>query len=81
MFYGENDLSPSHVQVLLSRPRVVKESSSSGVKLEQAAEPVLTANGFAFREWVWRGEEEKIALTLVVPFKMMMIDVFVQRPA
>jgi hypothetical protein len=61
--------------------RVVKESSGSGVKLEQAAEPVSTANGFALREWVWRGEEEKIALTLVVPFKMMMIDVFVQRPA
>ena len=60
---------------------MVKESSGSGVKLEQAAEPVSTANGFALREWVWRGEEEKIALTLVVPFKMMMIDVFVQRPA
>jgi hypothetical protein len=61
--------------------RVVKESSDSGVELEQAAESVATANGPALRRYVWGREEEKIALTLVVPFRMMMIDVFVQHPA
>jgi hypothetical protein len=60
---------------------VVKESSDSGVEVEQAAESVAAANGPALRRYVWRREEEKIALTLVVPFKMMMIDVLVQRPA
>ena len=50
--------------------RVVKESSDSGVELEQAAESVAAANGPALRRHVWRREEEKIALTLVVPFKM-----------
>ena len=65
------------------RPRVVKESSDSGVELEQAAESVATADGTALGTWryAWRREEDKVALTLVVPFKMMMIDVFVQRPA
>ena len=59
--------------------RVVKESSNSGVELKQAAESVTTANGPAPGIWryVWGREEEKVALTLVVPFKMMMIDVFV----
>ena len=64
-------------------PRVVKESSDSGVELEQAAESVATADGTALGTWryAWRREEDKVALTLVVPFKMMMIDVFGQRPA
>ena len=60
---------------------MVKESSDSAVELEQAAKPVATPNGPAVRRNVWRREEEKIALTLVVPFKMMMIDVLVQHPA
>jgi len=60
---------------------VVKQSSGSGVKLEQAAESVATANDPAFRRYVWGREEEKIALTLMVAFKMMMIDVLVQCPA
>jgi hypothetical protein len=53
---------------------VVKESSDSCVELEQAAESVATANGTALRWHVWRREEEKIALTLVVPFTMMFGD-------
>jgi hypothetical protein len=63
--------------------RVVKESSDSGVKLKQAAESVAAANGPAFgnQRYIGRREEEEVALTLVVPFKMMMFDVFVQRPA
>ena len=62
--------------------RVVKESGGSGVELKQAAESVATANGPALwtQRYVWRREEEKVALTLVVPFKMM-IDVLVHRPA
>src|SRR5262249_26475508 len=67
----------------LALPRVVKESSGSGVELKQAAESVVTANGPALwtQRYVWRREEEKVALTLVIPLKMMMFDVFVQRPA
>ena len=63
--------------------RVVKESSDSGVELEQAAESVATADGTALgtERYAWGREEDKVALTLVVPFQMMMIDVFVQRPA
>jgi hypothetical protein len=64
-----------------SQARVVKESSDSGVELEQTAESVATANGPALRRYVWRREEEKIALTLVVPFRMVMIDVLDQRAA
>jgi hypothetical protein len=62
---------------------VVKESSDSRVELKQAAESVATANGPALgtQRYVRGREEEKVALTLVVPFKMMMLDVFVQRPA
>jgi hypothetical protein len=60
---------------------VVKVSSDSGVKLEQAAHSVATVNGPALRRYVRRREEEKVAFTLVVPFKMMMIDVFSQCPA
>jgi hypothetical protein len=62
---------------------VVKESSDSGVELKQAAESVAAANGRAFgtRRYVGRREEEKVALTLVVPVKMMRFDIFVQRPA
>ena len=65
------------------KARVVKESSDSGVELKQAAESVATANGRALGicRYVRRREEEKVALTLVVAFKMMMFDVFVQRPA
>jgi hypothetical protein len=58
-----------------SGARVVKVSSDSDVELEQAAESVATANGPGLRLHVWRREEEKIALTLVVAFTMMMIDV------
>ena len=65
----------------LNTRRVVKESSESGVELEQAAESVATANGPALRPYVWRREEEKVALTLVVPFRMMMIDVLDPRAA
>jgi len=63
--------------------RVVKGSRGSGVELQQAAEPVTTTNGFAHgaQRYGWGGEEKKVALTLVVPLKMMMIDVFVQHPA
>ena len=53
---------------------MVKVSSDSGVEIEQAAESVATANGPGLRRHVWRREEEKIALTLVVPFTMMMVD-------
>jgi hypothetical protein len=60
---------------------VVKVSSDSGVKLEQAAQSIATMNGSGFRRYVRRREEEKIAFALVVPFKMMMIDVFSQCPA
>ena len=54
-----------------------------GSRTKQAAESVAAANRPAFgtRRYVGRREEEKVALTLVVPFKMMMFDVFVQRPA
>ena len=61
--------------------RVVKESSDSGVKLEQATESVATANGLGLRRYVRRRKEKKIAFALVVPFQVMMIDVLVQRPA
>jgi len=60
---------------------VDKESSDSGVELEQAAESAATVNGPALRRYGWRREEEKIVLTLVVPFRMMMIDVLDQRAA
>ena len=62
---------------------MVKESSDSGVELKQAAESVAAANGPALwaQRYVWRREEEKVALTLVVPFKMMMFDAFVQHAA
>ncbi len=60
---------------LALRPCVVKESSDSGVKLEQAAQSVATVNRLALGWYVHRREEEKIAFALVVSFKMMMIDV------
>ncbi len=62
---------------------MAKESSDSGVELKQAAESVATANRLVLgiQRYVRGREEEKVALTLVVPFKMMMLDVFVQRPA
>jgi hypothetical protein len=62
---------------------VVKESGYSGVEPKQAAESVAAVNGpvFVSQRYVGRREEEKVALSLVVPFKMMMFDVFVQRPA
>jgi hypothetical protein len=64
----------------LDCPRVVKVSSDSGVKLEQAADSVATVNGSALRRYFRRREEEEIAFALMVPFKMMMIDVFRQCP-
>ena len=62
--------------------RVVNKSSGSGVELKQAAESVATANGPAVgtERYVRIREKEKVAFTLVVPFKMMMFDVFGQRP-
>jgi hypothetical protein len=63
------------------QPRVVKESSDPGVKLEQAAQSVATVNGLALGRYVYRREEEKIAFALVIPFKMMMIDVLSQCTA
>ena len=59
---------------------MVKESRDSGVKLKQAAESITAANGPALRRYVQRGEQE-IVLALVVPFKMVMGDVLVQRQA
>ena len=63
-------------------PRVAKQSSDSGIKLKQAAESVATANFLApgTQRYIGRREEESVAFTLVVPFKMVMFDVFVQRP-
>jgi hypothetical protein len=62
---------------------VVKESSGTGVELEQAAESAATAHGPALgnRHYVWRREQQKVPLALVVTFKMVMIDEFVQRSA
>ena len=60
---------------------MVKESSDSGVELEQAAESIATANGPALRRYVWRREEEKIALTLMVAFAMIVLDEFAQPPS
>jgi hypothetical protein len=60
---------------------VVKESSDSEVELEQAAESVARANGSPFGDTSWRREEEKIAFTLVVPFRMVIVDVLEQRAA
>jgi hypothetical protein len=61
---------------------VVKESGDS-VELKQAAESVAAANDpvLGTQRYVGRREEEEVALTLVVPFKMVMFDVFIQRPA
>ena len=58
-----------------------KESSDSGVKLEQTPQSVAAVNGPALRRYVRRREEEKIAFALVVPFRMIMIDVLSQCPA
>jgi hypothetical protein len=60
-----------------------QELSDSGVELKQAAEPVATANRpvFLSQRYVGRREEEEVAFALVVPFKMMVFDVFVQCPA
>jgi hypothetical protein len=59
---------------------VVKESSSSGVEFKQSAQAVAMANGCARGVFELKREEEKIAITLMVPFKVMMFDVIVQRP-
>jgi hypothetical protein len=61
--------------------RVVKESSGSGVKVEQTAQSVATVNGPALWHHVRRREEKKVSFTLVVPFKMIMIDVLGQCSA
>jgi hypothetical protein len=65
-------------RVLLQR-RAVKESSGSGIELKQAAEPVATAYvpAFGVQRCIWRTEEKKIALTLMVAFKVMIFDVVV----
>jgi hypothetical protein len=61
---------------------MVKESSGMGVILEQAAESFSTLNGrIRGTGRSFRGREEtEIILALVVPFKMIMIDIFGQRP-
>jgi hypothetical protein len=41
--------------------------------LSKPPESVATANGPALRGYVWRREEEKIALTLVVPFRCSLV--------
>jgi hypothetical protein len=43
---------------------VVKVSSDSGVKLEQAADSVTAVNGSALRRYFQRREEEKFAFAL-----------------
>jgi hypothetical protein len=50
---------------------------------EPAAYAVATANDPALWAWrsIWRREEQKIALALMVAFKVMMFDVVVQRPS
>jgi hypothetical protein len=53
---------------------VVKESSDSGVELEQAAESVATVDGSGLRRYTRRREEEKIAFPVVVPFKMVQLS-------
>jgi hypothetical protein len=57
--------------------RAGKEASGSAVILQQATESFATVNDDALGAWrfVWRREEEKIAFTLVVLFRVMMIDV------
>jgi hypothetical protein len=60
---------------------VVKESSDSGVKLEQATQSIATVNGPGLLRYVRRREEEKITFALVVPFGMIMIDVLIQCAA
>ena len=70
---------PAHRLYLI--PRVVKVSSDSGVKLEQAAQAIMTVNGPARWHPAGGREEEKIAFALVVPFKMIMIDVLSQCAA
>jgi hypothetical protein len=65
---------PRHSQI--DNP-VVKESSDSGVKLEQATQSVATVNGPGLLRYVRRREEEKIAFAPVVPFGMIMIDVLI----
>ena len=66
---------------MATRCRVVKLSSDAGVKLEQAPQAIATVNGPAFRRYIHRREEQKIAFALVVPFKMMMFDILSQRAA
>jgi hypothetical protein len=61
--------------------RVVKVSSHSGVRLEQAAQAIATVDVPALRRYVHRRKEEKIAFALVVAFKMMMFDVLSQCAA
>src|ERR1017187_4247835 len=65
----------------LDAARVVKLSSDAGVKLEQAPQAIATVNGPAFRRYIHRREEQKIAFALVVPFKMVMFDILSQRAA
>jgi len=60
---------------------VVKESRGARVKLESAAETITAANGPSLRLDVHRGKQEKVVLALVIPFKMVMSDVLVQRQA
>jgi hypothetical protein len=64
-----------------ARRRVVKESSDSGIELEQSAESVATVNGSGLRRYTLRRIEGKVVFALAVPFKMVIIDVFIQRPS
>ena len=54
---------------------MVKESSGSGVKLEQTAKPVATVNGLAYWHHLPK-REEKDGFALMVSLEMRMIDVF-----
>ena len=60
---------------------MVRESRDMRVKLEQAAETITAANRLGLRLYLHRGKQEQVSLALVVPFKMVMSDVLVQRQA
>jgi len=49
--------------------------------LSKPPQAITTVNDLAFRRYVHRREEEKIAFALVVLFKMMMFDILSQRAA
>jgi hypothetical protein len=51
------------------------------VELEQAAEPLATVNG-GYPSWSWDracGEQQQIALTLMVSFMVKMVEIIGDR--